>query len=58
MFLFRFLFLDFDDVYDFVESLVFVERICMLCWFCCKIDCDDEVDEISSSDLVLLMNLL
>lgn len=50
--------MDFDDVYDFVESLVLVERICMLCWFCCKIDCDDEVDEISSSDLVLLMNLL
>nr|XP_011425897.2 LOW QUALITY PROTEIN: muscarinic acetylcholine receptor M1 [Crassostrea gigas] len=50
--------LDLDDVYDLAESLVPAERTCMSRWFCCKIDRDDEADEISSSDPASPMNLL
>lgn len=50
--------LELDDVYDLAETLTRNDRSCFSRWFCCKIDRDDEGDELSSSDPASPMNLL
>lgn len=50
--------LELDDVYDLAESLVPNEKSCVSRLFCCKIDRDDEGDEMSSSDPASPMNIL
>ncbi|XP_061173084.1 muscarinic acetylcholine receptor M5-like [Saccostrea echinata] len=48
--------LELDDMYELAESLAQNDRSCSR-WFCCKIDRDDDCDELSSSDQALPLSL-